>query len=139
MISENDERIEDYWKIGYGSYIVKLIDDKGLEDEVKEVDTMPLLWGAFALSNSKRILNNLIHFSDGFYTNDVFLQIWTHYTIKINTGIKKDKAGLIGKIFLEGKNDYKDGGIFYGLYVAPKTKFFFNYKYIWSYIWTWNF
>ena len=35
---------------------------------------------------------------------------------------KLDKAGLVGKNLLQGKNDYKDGGIFYGLFLAPKIK-----------------
>ena len=43
--------------------------------------------------------------------------------LKINIGII-DKAGLVGKILLQGKNDYKDGGIFYGLFLAPKIKVF---------------
>ena len=30
-----------------------MIDDKGLEDEVKKLNTMPLYLGAFVLSNSK--------------------------------------------------------------------------------------
>ena len=34
-----------------------------------------------------------------------------------------DKAGLVGKGLLQGKNDYKDGGIFYGLCLAPKIKY----------------
>ena len=33
---------------------------------------------------------------------------------------KLDKAGLVGKNLLPGKNDYKDGGTFYGLFLAPK-------------------
>ena len=36
MQTEYDERILDYWKISNISYIVKMIDDKGLEDEVKK-------------------------------------------------------------------------------------------------------
>ena len=36
---------------------------------------------------------------------------------------KLDKAGLVGKNLLPGKNDYQDGGIFYGLFLAPKIKF----------------
>ena len=35
---------------------------------------------------------------------------------------KLDKAGLVCKNLLQGKNDYKDGGIFYGLLFAPKLK-----------------
>ena len=45
---------EDYWKTSHGNYIVKMTDDKGLEDEVKRLNTMPLHLGAFVLSNSRR-------------------------------------------------------------------------------------
>ena len=34
METEDDERVKDYWKIGVNNYIVKMIDDKGLEDEI---------------------------------------------------------------------------------------------------------
>ena len=72
MMSEYDERAKDHWKISGIKYIVKMIDDAGLEDEVKKLKTMPLHLGAFVLSNSKRILNNFIHAINGFYTNDVY-------------------------------------------------------------------
>ena len=36
---------------------------------------------------------------------------------------KLAEAGLVGKNLLQGKNDYKDGGIFYGLFLAPKIKY----------------
>ena len=35
---------------------------------------------------------------------------------------KLDGAGLVGKNLLQGKNDYKDGGVFYGLFLVPKLK-----------------
>ena len=38
MHSENDERVKDYWKISHGNYIVKMIDDLGLEDQVKKIE-----------------------------------------------------------------------------------------------------
>ena len=72
MQTEYDERVKDYWKIGGINYIVKMIDDVGLEDEVKKLNTMPLHLGAFVLSNSKRIMNNFIHAINGFYSNDVY-------------------------------------------------------------------
>ena len=53
MMTEYDERNKDYWKISGINYIVKMIDDAGLEDEVKKLNTMPLHLGAFVLSNSK--------------------------------------------------------------------------------------
>ena len=60
MMSENDERVKDHWRISHGNFIVKMIEDKGLEDEVKKYKTIPLHLGAFVLSNSKRLLKNSI-------------------------------------------------------------------------------
>ena len=123
IMSEFDERVTEYWKISGINYIVKMIDDAGIEDEVKKVNTIPLHLGAFVLSNSKRIMNNFIHATNGFYTNDV------HYTDTDSLFIEKkhwdklNEAGLVGKNLLQGKNDYKDGGIFYGLFLAPKMKY----------------
>ena len=34
-----------------------------------------------------------------------------------------DKAKLVGEELCQGKNDYKSGGIFYGLFLAPKIKY----------------
>ena len=55
MLTEYDERVKEYWKISHGNYIVNMIDDKGLDDEVKKINTMPLHLGAFVLSNSKKL------------------------------------------------------------------------------------
>ena len=123
MQTEYDERVKDYWKIGVINYIVKMIDDKGLEDEIKKINTMPLHLGAFVLSNSKRIMNNFIHAINGFYTNDVYYTDTDSLYIENKHWDKLDKAGLVGKNLLQGKNDYKDGGIFYGLFLAPKIKY----------------
>ena len=123
MMSEFDERVKDYWKISGLNYIVKMIDDAGLEDEVKKLNTMPLHLGAFVLSNSKRIMNNFIHAINGFYTNDLYYTDTDSLYIENKQWDKLEKAGLVGKNLLQGKNDYKDGGIFYGLFLAPKTKY----------------
>ena len=123
MMTEYDERVKDYWKISGINYIVKMIDDPGLEDEVKKLNTMPLHLGAFVLSNSKRIMNNFIHAINGFYTNDVYYTDTDSLYIENKHWDKLDKAGLVGKNLLQGKNDYKGGGIFYGLFLAPKIKY----------------
>ena len=123
MQKEYNERVKDYWKISGFNYIVKMIDDPGLEDEVKKLNTMPLHLGTFVLSNSKRIMNNFIHASNGFYTNDVYYTDTDSLYIENKHWDKLDKAGLVGKNLLQGKNDYKDGGIFYGLFLAPKIKY----------------
>ena len=123
MQTEYDERVKDYWKISNINYIVKMIDDPGLENEIKKINTMPLHLGAFVLSNSKRIMNKFIHAINGFYTNDVCYTDTDSLYIENKHWDKLQKAGLVGKNLLQGKNDYKDGGIFYGLFLAPKIKY----------------
>ena len=123
METEYDERVKDYWKISGINYIVKMIDDAGLEDEVKKLNTMPLHLGAFVLSSSKRIMNNFKHAINGFYTNDVYYTDTDSLYIEKKHWDKLEKAGSIGKNLLQVKNDYKDGGIFYGLFLAPKRKY----------------
>ena len=123
METQYDERVKDYWKISGINYIVKMIDEAGLEDEIKKVNTMPLHLGAFVLSNSKRIMINFIHAINGFYTNDVYYTDTDSLYIENKHWDKLESVGLIGKNLLQGKNDYKDGGIFYALFLAPKIKY----------------
>ena len=123
MTSEYDERVKDYWKISVNNYIVKMIDDVGLEDEVKKLNSMPLHLGAFVISNSKRIMNNFIHAINAFYTNDVYYTDTDSLYIENKHWKKVDKAGLVGKGLLQGKNDYKYGRVFYGVFLAPKKKY----------------
>ena len=96
MMTEYDERVKDYWKISGINYIVKMIDDKGLEDEIKKLNTMPLHLEAFVLSNSKRIINNFIHANNGFYT-DVYYTDTDSLYIENKHWDKLDKAGLVTK------------------------------------------
>ena len=123
MMAEYEERVIDYWKISGVNYNVKMVDDKGLEDEIKKLNTMPLHFGAFVLSNSKRFMNNFIHAIDGFYTHDVFYTDTYSFYIENKHWDKLHKTGLVGKNLLQGKNEYKDGGIWYGLFIAPKIKY----------------
>ena len=50
-----------------------------------------------------------------------------------------DKANLVGESLCQGKNDLQSGSIFYGLVLAPKTKYVFNRKQIWCYTGKQNF
>ena len=105
-----------------------MIDDAGLEVEVKKLNTMPLHLGAFVLSNSKRIMNNFIHTINGFYTNDVYYTDTGSLNIANKHWDKLDKAGLVGKNLLKGKDDYKDAGIFHALFLAPEVKYCLTMK-----------
>ena len=99
---------------------------------LKKLNTMPLHLRAFVLSNSKRNMKNFIHAIDGFCTDDVYYTDTDSLYIENKLWDNLNEAGLVGKNLLRSKNDYKDGGIFYGLFLAPK-KILFNYKKIWCY------
>ena len=107
MVSEYDERVLDYQKINYGNYIVKMKDDEGLQDEVKKVNILPLHLAVFIISNSKRIMNNFIHAIGGFYTNGVYYTDTDSLYIENKHWDRLNKAGLVGRNLLQGKNDSK--------------------------------
>ena len=102
---------------------MKLKEEEGLEYEGKKGNTMPLHLGAFVLSNSKRIMNNYIHTIDGFFTNDAYYTDTDSLDIESKHWDKLDKAGLVEKNRLQGENDYKEGGLWYRLFLAPKVKY----------------
>ena len=102
MRTEYGERVKDYWKIRGFNYIIKMIDDKGLEDEVKKLNTMPLHLGSFVLSNSKMIMKNFIHAINGFYTNDVYYTDTDSLYIENKRWDKLELAGLVGKKSIRG-------------------------------------
>ena len=128
MQTEYDERILDYQKNNYGNYIVKLKDDKGLQDEVKKFTTLLLQLAVFILSNNKRIMNNFIHAIVGFYTNDVFYTDTDSLYFENKHWDKLKEKNLVGKNLFQGKDDYGDGGIFYALFFCAENKIFFNYN-----------
>ena len=117
-MTEYHEGVLDYQEINHGSYIVKMKDD-----EVEKVNTLPLQLAVFKLSNSKRIMNNFIHATDGFYSNDVYYTDTDSLYIENKHWDKLKEKNLVGKNFFQGKNDYGDGGIFYALFLAPTIKY----------------
>ena len=54
--------------------LLKLALDEGVDNEIKDKNTMPSQLGAFILSNSKRIMNNFFRVIDGFKTTVVYYQ-----------------------------------------------------------------
>ena len=122
MKTEFDENILDYWKLPNGNYIVKMKRDDGLDDDCDIKNTLPAVLGAFILSNSKRIMNNFNREINGFYNNSIYYSNTDSLYIEKKYWDVLDKANLVGEELCQGKNDYKTGGIFYGLFLAPKIK-----------------
>ena len=123
MKTEFDENVLDYWKLTNGNYIVKMKKDDGLDDDCDIKNSLPAVLGAFILSNSKRIMNNFIREINGFYNNSIYYGDTDSLYIEKKYWDVLDKANLAGEGLCQGKNDYKTGGIFYGLYLAPKIKY----------------
>ena len=55
-----------------------------------------------------------------FFTKDLFYEDTDSMYIENKHWEKLDKAGVVGRNRLRGKNNNKDGGIWYGLFLAPK-------------------
>ena len=116
MKTEFDENVLDYWKLPNGNYNVKMKKDDGLDDDCDIKNTLPAVLGAFILSNSKRIRNNFIREINGFYNNTIYYTDCDSLYIEKKYWDELDKANLVGENLCQGKNDYKTGGIFYGLF-----------------------
>ena len=86
------------------------------------MNAFPLHLRPFVLSNSKRLLNIIIHAINGFFTIDLYYTDTNSLYKENKNWDKLDKAGLVDKTLLQGKNEYKEGGIFYSLFLAPKIK-----------------
>ena len=123
MKTEYDERVKDYWRLPNGHYIVQLSLDEGVDGEIDHKNTMPSQLGAFILSNSKRIMNSFVEVIDGFKTNNVFYQDTDSLYIEKKHWNILNSVGYVGSNLLQAKNDYGDGGIFFGLFLAPKIKY----------------
>ena len=123
MKTEFDENVLDYWKLPNGNYIVKMKKDDGLDDDCDIKNTLPAVLGAFILANSRRIMNRFIREINGLYDNNIYYTDTDSLYIEKKYWDVLDKANLVGESLCQGKNDYKTGGIFYGLYLAPKIKY----------------
>ena len=123
MQTEFDENVLDYWKLPIGNFIVKMKKDDGLDDDCDIKNTLPAVLGAFILSNSKRIMNNFIREINGFYNNNIYYTDTDSLYIEKKYWDVLDKANLVGEGLCQGKNDYESGGVFYGLFLAPKIKY----------------
>ena len=123
MKAEFDENVLEYWKLPNGNYFVKMKKDDGLDDDCDIKNTLPAVSGAFILSNSKRIMNNFIREINGFYINSIYYGDTDSLYIEKKYCDILDKANLVGEGLCQSKNDYKTGGIFYGLFLAFKIKY----------------
>ena len=123
MLTEYGERVRGYWKISHGIYFVKMVDDKGLEDEVRQFNTMALHLGSFVLSNSRSIMKNFTHSVFRIYTSDLSHTDTDSLGIESKHWDKIDEAGWNGNNFLQGKLIKKMLELGFVLFLAPKINY----------------
>ena len=68
-------------------------------------------------------MNNFIREMNGFCYNSIYYGDTNSLYIERSYWDVLDKANLVGRELCQGKNDYKTGAIFYGLFLAPKIKY----------------
>ena len=68
-------------------------------------------------------MNNFIRETNGFYKNSIYYEDTDSLYIEKKYLDVFDKANLVGENLGQGKNDYRTGGIFYGLFLAPKINY----------------
>ena len=97
LLTEYDETVKGFWKISHCSYVVKMIDLKGLEDEVKKLNTMLLHLSSFVLSNKKRNMNTFIRAFMRFHTKDVYYTKTHSLFIEHKHWKRLDNGDSVGK------------------------------------------
>ncbi|ESO94776.1 hypothetical protein LOTGIDRAFT_161026 [Lottia gigantea] len=120
-----DKHVKKYDKLNETQYIVEINDEE--KEFVLPKDSTrltPTHLGTFILSHSKRIMNNFIHVIDGFYKPEIYYTDTDSLYTSSKNWDKLNKAGLVSENdYCKGKNDYGDGRIIFGLYLAPKVKY----------------
>ncbi|ESP02035.1 hypothetical protein LOTGIDRAFT_157165 [Lottia gigantea] len=120
-----DSHVKSYEKVNDSQYIVEMNEEEKEFVPPKDFTRLtPTHLGAFILSHSKKIMNNFIHVIDGFYKPEIYYTDTDSLYISSSKWDKLNEAGLVSENeYSKGKNDYGDGGIIFGLYLAPKVKY----------------
>ena len=118
------DRVKECFPSKNGNSILKLEDDKGVDDyEKKLVNTMTSHSGSHILSHSKILgieVNNQI---DGFQNNSTYRRDTDSRYIHLNYRSSLNEKGFFGKSLGLRKNDYGNSGLFYAWFLAPKIKY----------------
>ncbi|ESP03444.1 hypothetical protein LOTGIDRAFT_171384 [Lottia gigantea] len=121
-----DSHVINYEKVNDSQYIVEINEEEKEFDctPPKSTRLTPSHLGSFVLSHSEKIINNFIRVIDGFYKPEIYYTDTDSLYISSSNWDKLNDAGLVSENdYCKGKNDYGNGGIIFGLYLAPKVKY----------------
>ena len=125
MKNKYEDSVVEWFPLKNGNIMVKrknreYIDDGGV---LKKVNSQPCHLGSFILSQSKRLMNDVILGLGGFKNHEIYYRV--NNSVNIHNDdyeILKTKS-LFGKEHFQSKNDDRKGGILYGIFLAPKIKY----------------
>ena len=115
-----NDRVIEWLAQKNNNLMVKIADLEGVDDNgySKKINSQPCHFGSIILSQSKKLMNDVINDLKGFknhknYYSDIH---------KNDYEVSKEQI-LIGKDLYQSKNDYGDAGILYALFMSAKIKY----------------
>ena len=87
---------------------------------------MPCHFDSFILSHSKRLMSEVVSQIGGFYNNSLYYGVTDGMYIPMKYWSELVDNGFVGKSPDLCKNDYRNSGIFYAWFLAPKIKLLFG-------------
>ena len=126
MKNENDDSVEKWFPLKNGNVMVTK-DKEGVDAELisKKVISQPCHLGCFMICHSKPLMKNVNLAVDGLKnTKTYYGDTDSMFIHNSDYEILKTK-GLIGKNLFQSRNDYGNGGILYGLLLAPNIESLF--------------
>ena len=110
-----DDRVKEWFPLESGDLLVKVDDDKGVDDydRAKSVNTMPSHFGSCILSHSKRLMNDVIEQIGGFYIDSIYYTDTGSLYIQKKYWSSSVDNGFVGKSLGLGQNYHGNSGIFF--------------------------
>ena len=118
MKTENDDRFIEWFPFKNINIMVEKTDNEGVDDNgySKKINSQPCHLGAFIISHSKRLMNDVLIALDVFKNHKIYYSDTdSGYFHKNDYNILREKS-LIGKELFQSENDNAEAGIIYGLY-----------------------
>ena len=74
MREKFDDRVKERFPLKNDKIIVKIEDDNGVDDydKANSINTMPSHFGSYILSHTKRLMNEVINQTGGFYNKSIY-------------------------------------------------------------------
>ena len=128
MDREYDKSVKEILPLQNGNFIIKKHIHEGKDDFgiANKINSMPSHLGSYILSHSKRLMNEVIIYINGFYSKNIFYGDTDSIYIHKNEGNKLVEGGFIIDGLWYYEDEYGNGGILKALFLEPEKILFSN-------------